>query len=159
MMTMAEKILARASGQSKVSPGDYVTAKIDMAMVTDMMEKVREAVLRAGIKQEALTLWDPEKFVAIIDHYVPALTTAMAETHKNIRKFAEDLKVKHFYDVSAGICHQIMHEKGHVRPGELIVGADSHTTTYGALNAAATGIGASEMAYVIQTGELWFTVP
>jgi 3-isopropylmalate/(R)-2-methylmalate dehydratase large subunit len=67
--------------------------------------------------------------------------------------------VKHFYDVYPGIGHQVMHEKGHVRPGELIVGADSHTVTYGALNAASTGIGVSEMAYVIQTGELWFRVP
>jgi 3-isopropylmalate/(R)-2-methylmalate dehydratase large subunit len=159
MMTIAEKILARASGQNKVSPGDYVTARIDMAMVTDMIGKIRNVILRAGIEQETLTLWDPEKFVAVTDHYVPPTTTAMAETHKTIRKFVHDLKAKYFYDVLAGICHQIMHEKGHVRPGELIVGSDSHTTTYGAFNAASTGIGASEMAYVMQTGELWFMVP
>jgi 3-isopropylmalate/(R)-2-methylmalate dehydratase large subunit len=159
MMTIAEKILARASGQKEVSPGDFVTAKVDMAMVTDMIDRIRTVIVRAGIKQEALKLWDPEKFVAIIDHNSPAFTTAMAETHKTIRKFAEDLEVKYFYDVLEGICHQVMHEKGHVRPGELIVGADSHTTTYGALNAAATGIGASDMAYVMQTGQLWLMVP
>jgi 3-isopropylmalate/(R)-2-methylmalate dehydratase large subunit len=159
MMTIAEKILARASGQNKVSAGDYVTAKIDMAMVTDMMEKVRTVIVRAGIKQEALKLWDPEKFVAVIDHLVPPSTADVADRHKAIREFAADLKAKYFYDVFPGICHQIMPEKGHVRPGELIVGADSHTTTYGAFNAAATGIGASEMAYVMQTGELWFMAP
>ena len=159
MMTIAEKILARASGQTKVSPGDFITAKIDMAMVTDMIDRVRTVIVKAGIKQDALKLWDPEKFVAFIDHYAPPFTTAMAETQKTIRKFAEDIKAKYFYDVLTGICHQVMHEKGHVRPGELIVGADSHTTTYGALNAAATGIGASDMAYVMQTGELWFMVP
>ena len=76
-----------------------------------------------------------------------------------MREIAKKFKVKYFYDVYCGIGHQVMHEKGHVRPGELIVGADSHTTTYGALNAAATGIGYSEMAYVIMTGELWFMVP
>jgi len=159
MLTMAEKILARASGQAAVSAGDYVTAKIDMAMVTDMIGKIREVVIRAGIDETALKIWNPEKFVGVIDHYSPALTTAMANNHKIIRGFMESLGAKYFYDLLAGICHQIMHEKGHVRPGELIVGSDSHTTTYGAFNAAATGIGASDMAYVMQTGESWFMVP
>ncbi len=83
----------------------------------------------------------------------------MAEDHRFVREWAKKLNVKYFYDVYPGIAHQIMHEKGHIRPGELIVGTDSHTTTHGALNAASTGIGASEMAFVLQTGELWFMVP
>jgi len=159
MMTIAEKILARASGSSSVSPGDYVTAKIDMALIPEMFMMVRRALLKAGINPESLTLWDPEKVVAVIDHYVPAAAPELAESHKQLRELAGKLGMKYFYDVFPGVCHQILHEKGHVRPGELIVGADSHTTTHGALNAAATGIGASEMAYVMQTGNLWFMVP
>jgi len=158
-MTIAEKILARASGLSRVSPGDYVTAKIDMAVIPEMLEMVRRVMIKAGIKPESLRIWDPEKVVAVIDHYVPAASLDVAEKHKQLRKMADELHLKYYYDVFPGICHQIMHEKGHVRPGELIVGADSHTTTYGALNAASTGIGASDMAFVMQTGELWFMVP
>jgi 3-isopropylmalate/(R)-2-methylmalate dehydratase large subunit len=158
-MTIAEKILARASGLSRVSPGDYVTAKIDMAVIPEMLEMVRRVLIKAGIKPESLKIWDPEKVIAVIDHYVPAASLDIAEKHKKLREMAKTLHIKYYYDVFPGVCHQIMHEKGHVRPGELIVGADSHTTTYGALNAAATGIGASEMAFVMQTGELWFMVP
>jgi 3-isopropylmalate/(R)-2-methylmalate dehydratase large subunit len=159
MMTIAEKILARASGSSKVSPGDYVTAKIDLAMIPEMLGMVRRVLIKAEIEPASLRIWDPEKVVAVIDHYEPVTTLDTAETHKRLREWADKLRIKYYYDVFPGICHQITHEKGHVRPGELIVGADSHTTTYGALNAAATGIGASEMAYVMQTGELWFMVP
>ena len=97
--------------------------------------------------------------MVVIDHIVPPTSLVSAENHKAYRELAKKLGVKYFYDVFPGICHQVMVEKGHVRPGMLIVGADSHTTTYGALNTASTGIGYSEMAYVIQTGELWFRVP
>ena len=159
MMTIAEKILARASGSSHVSPGDYVTAKIDMAIIPEMLGMVRRVLVKAGIDPGSLRIWDPEKVVAVIDHHVPAASQDIAESHKQLREMADKLRIKYYYDVFPGICHQIMHEKGHVRPGELIVGADSHTTTYGALNAASTGIGASEMAFVMQTGELWFMVP
>ncbi len=158
-MTMIEKILARTSGQKKTSPGEYVTAKIDTAMMPDAFLLLRTILSRGGIRQEAFKLWDPEKFVVVLDHRVPPPLLANAENQKICREFAKKLKMKYFYDVFPGIGHQVMMEKGHVRPGELIVGADSHTTTYGALNAASTGIGASEMAYVIQTGELWFRVP
>ena len=158
-MTIVEKILARASGQKKTSPGEYVTAKIDMAMMPDAFGLLRTVLSRGGIREEAFKVWDPERFVVVLDHRVPPPSLANAENHKLSREFAKKLKMKYFYDVFPGIGHQIMVEKGYVRPGELIVGADSHTTTYGALNAASTGIGASEMAYVLQTGELWFRVP
>src|SRR5512142_1625370 len=128
MMTIAEKILARASDSNSVSPGDYVTAKIDMALIPEMFMMVRRALLKAGIDPESLTLWDPEKVVAVIDHYVPAAELALAESHKQLRELAEKLRMKYYYDLFPGVCHQILHEKGHVRPGELIVGADSHTT-------------------------------
>jgi len=158
-MNIVEKILARASGLSAVSPGDYVTAQIDMAMMPDAFRLLSSILAKAGIREDAFRIWDPEKFVVILDHRVPPFSVAVAENQKISREFARKLQVKYFYDVFPGISHQVMVEKGHVRPGELIVGADSHTTTYGALNAAGTGIGASEMAYVIQTGELWFRVP
>jgi 3-isopropylmalate/(R)-2-methylmalate dehydratase large subunit len=158
-MTIVEKILARASGLRKTSPKEYVTARIDVAMMPEMFQLLRTVLSKGGIKPEALHIWDPERFFVIIDHRVPAFAVPNAEVQKSCREFAKKLKVKYFYDVFPGIGHQIMMEKGNVRPGELIVGADSHTTTYGALNAAATGIGTSEMAYVIQTGELWFRVP
>ena len=158
-MTIVEKILARASGQSKTSPNEYVTAKIDMAMMPDFFGMLPTILSKAGIREETFRLWDPEKFVVVIDHIVPPTSLVSAENHKVYRELAKKLNVKYFYDVFPGICHQVMIEKGHVRPGMLIVGADSHTTTYGALNAASTGIGYSEMAYVIQTGELWFRVP
>ncbi|OGP67070.1 MAG: hypothetical protein A2169_08110 [Deltaproteobacteria bacterium RBG_13_47_9] len=158
-MTIVEKILARASGRSKTSPGEYVTAKIDVAMMPENFRLIHGIINEAGIKEEAFHLWDPDKLVVVTDHRVPPTTQATAENQKLIREMAKKLGVKYFYDLFQGVCHQVMVEKGHVRPGELIVGADSHTTTYGALNAAATGIGASEMAYVIHTGELWFRVP
>ena len=159
MMTIAEKILARASGFKTVSPGDYVTARIDMALIPEMLSMVRRVLMKAGIDPASLRIWDREKVVAVVDHYVPAASLEIAESHKQLREMADKLHIKYYYDLLPGVCHQILHEKGHVRPGELIVGADSHTTTYGALNAAATGIGASEMAFVMQTGQLWFMVP
>lgn len=158
-MNMIEKILARASGKSKVFPGEYVTAKIDMAMMPENFRLIRNIISEAKVEEELFRLWDPERFVVVTDHRVPPTTIITAENHNITRTLAKRLGVKYFYDIFEGISHQVMIEKGHVRPGELIVGADSHTTTYGALNAAGTGIGASEMAYVIYTGELWFRVP
>ena len=158
-MTIIEKILARASGLKKTSPGEYVTAKIDMAMMPEMFRLLKTVLARGDIREEDLRIWDPERFVVVIDHRVPPAVLANAENQKISREFAKTLRVKHFFDVFPGIGHQVMVEKGFVRPGELIVGADSHTTTYGALNAAATGIGTSDMAYVVHTGELWFRVP
>ena len=159
MMTIAEKILARASGQSRVQPGDYVTAEIDVAMMPSNISAAVRKYEEAGITAVPQKIWDPEKVVAALDHGVPVATVRGAEAHRAGRASAEKLGVKYFYDIREGICHQVIHEKGHVRPGMLIVGADSHTTTYGALNVAATGIGISEMTYVLQTGELWFRVP
>lgn len=154
-MTMAEKILARASGLKEVHAGDYVTAKIDVAMAHEGAGWTLPHFRETGAKK----VWDPERIVILLDHYTPPPTVAGAELHKTIREFVEEQGIKHFYDVREGICHQVLPEKGHVRPGELIVGTDSHTTTYGAFGAAGTGIGFTEMAVVWATGELWFMVP
>jgi len=154
-MTLAEKILARASGNKEVAAGDYVTAKIDVAMAHEGAAWVIDELMKAGIDR----VWDPERIVIMFDHWAPAPTELTATMHKKVREFVKKHGIKHFYDVKAGICHQIMHELGHVRPGELIVGTDSHTTTYGALGAGGTGIGTTDMAVVWVTGELWFRVP
>ncbi|MEM3640383.1 MAG: 3-isopropylmalate dehydratase large subunit, partial [Candidatus Bathyarchaeia archaeon] len=100
------------------------------------------------------------RIVMVLDHQVPADSTKSAELHKIVRKFAKEQNIPFFYDVgSGGVCHQVMVEKGHVRPGELIVGADSHTCTYGALGAFGAGVGSTEMAAVFATGKIWLKVP
>jgi 3-isopropylmalate/(R)-2-methylmalate dehydratase large subunit len=156
-MNIIEKILARASGRGEVSPGEIVEASIDMAMIHDLTGPLTiESFRKIGAKK----VWNSQRIVVILDHIVPASSVKSAELHKVVRKFAEEQKIGNFYDVGqGGICHQVMPEKGHVRPGDLIVGADSHTCTYGAFGAFATGIGSTEMAAVFVTGTLWFKVP
>ncbi len=156
-MNIIEKILARASGRGEVSPGEIVEARIDMAMIHDLTGPLTiESFRKIGAKK----VWNSQRIVVILDHIVPASSVKSAELHKVVRKFAEEQKIGNFYDVGqGGVCHQVMPEKGHVRPGELIVGADSHTCTYGAFGAFATGIGSTEMAAVFVTGSLWFKVP
>jgi 3-isopropylmalate/(R)-2-methylmalate dehydratase large subunit len=156
-MNISEKILARASGRKEVSPGEIVEANVDMAMVNDITGPLAiETFHKIGIKK----VWDSNRIVMVLDHQVPADSAKSAELHKIMRKFAREQNIPHFYDVGfGGVCHQVMVEKGHVRPGELIVGADSHTCTYGALGAFGTGIGSTEMAAVFATGKIWLKVP
>jgi len=156
-MNIAEKILAKASGRKKVSPEEILEAKIDVAMVNDITGPLTvEAFQKIGTER----VWDNQRIVIILDHQVPAESVRSAELHEIMRRFAREQKIENLYDVGqGGICHQVMPEKGHVRPGELIVGADSHTCTYGAFGAFATGIGSTEMAAVFTTGTLWFKVP
>ncbi|HUL39453.1 MAG TPA: 3-isopropylmalate dehydratase large subunit [Methanomassiliicoccales archaeon] len=152
--TFAEKVLSRASGMD-ASAGDIVTARIDLAMSHENSALVLKAFQEMGGKE----LWDPSKVILLFDHRVPANTVKAAEGHKAVREFVRSSRVPTFYDLRAGVCHQVLPEKGHVLPGMLIVGTDSHTTTYGALGAFSTGIGATEMASVWATGELWLKVP
>ena len=155
-MTMAEKILARAAGKDSVAPGAFVTAGLDVIMGNDAMFPAAYKAL-ADIGLDRVT--DPDKIVIVIDHWVPATNPLVAEIHANIRAQVKQLGIRHFYDTGVGIEHTVMPEKGHVLPGRLIVGSDSHTTTYGALGAASTGVGSTELAYAMYTGELWFQVP
>jgi len=156
-MNIIEKILARASGREEVSPGEIVEASIDVAMIHDLTGPL---AIKSFQKIGAKKVWNNQRIVIILDHIVPASSVKSAESHKVVRNFAEEQKIDNFYDVGqGGVCHQVMAEKGHVRPGDLIVGADSHTCTYGALGAFATGIGSTEMAAVFVTGTLWFKVP
>lgn len=103
-------------------------------------------------------VWDPSKVIILFDHQVPADSLDAAKNHILLRKFAREQGILN-YDVFEGICHQVMPEKGHVKPGELIVGADSHTCAYGALGAFSTGVGSTDMAAVLASGKLWFKVP
>jgi len=156
-MNIIEKILANASGKKHVSPDDIVEANIDVAMTHDLTGPLAIKSFREiGTKK----VWDKDKVVIILDHLVPASSVISAGLHRTVRNFAEEQNIKNFYDVGrGGVCHQVMPEKGHVRPGEVIVGSDSHTCTYGAFGAFATGIGSTEMAAVFATGKLWFRVP
>jgi len=154
-MTISEKILAKSADKNRVEPGEIIDAKVDMAMSHDNAALVSKVFGEIGIKN----VWNPEKIVIILDHRVPANNIKAAEAHKKIRDFIRKQKIKHFYDAGEGICHQVMIEKGHARPGMLVVGTDSHTTTYGAIGVFSTGIGATEMAAVWATGKLWLKVP
>ncbi len=155
-MNITEKILAKASGKKSVSPGEIVDANVDMVMVHDLTGPLAvEAFKKIGIPK----VWDNQKVVVILDHQVPAESVKAAELHKTMRQFAKDQNLT-FYDVGrGGICHQVMPEKGHVTPGTIILGADSHTCTYGAFGAFATGIGSTEAAAVFATGKIWLKVP
>lgn len=155
-MNITEKILAKAAGKKNVHPGEIIDANVDMVMVHDLTGPLAvEAFKKIGTPK----VWDNKKVVVILDHQVPAESVKAAELHKTMRQFAKDQKVT-FYDVGrGGICHQVMPEKGHVIPGNVIVGADSHTCTYGAFGAFATGIGSTEAAAVFATGKIWFKVP
>uniref|UniRef100_A0A7V0Z5R8 3-isopropylmalate dehydratase large subunit n=1 Tax=candidate division WOR-3 bacterium TaxID=2052148 RepID=A0A7V0Z5R8_UNCW3 len=154
-MTIVEKILSRASGKKKVIPNEIVMARVDVAMSHENADVVLKSFLEIGVKK----VWDPEKIVILFDHRIPAESEKTATTHKRIREFVKEQGIKNFYDLKEGICHQVLPEFGHCRPGEVLVGTDSHTTTHGAFGTFATGIGGTEMAGVWATGELWLKVP
>jgi 3-isopropylmalate/(R)-2-methylmalate dehydratase large subunit len=155
-MTIAEKILAKASGQTAVAPGDVIEPKVDVAMSHEnaalVINQFLEIYKGTGL---ASKVWDPSRIAIIFDHRVPAESAKTATNQKKIREFVEEQGITKFHDLrgdAGGICHQIRPESGYVRPGEVIVGTDSHTTTHGALGAFAMGIGATEMAAVWALG-------
>ncbi len=155
-MTLAEKILARASERESVAPDQVVVARVDLALSHENADLVRKTFAEIG----AGRVWDPNRIVIVFDHRVPAESEKTATTHKAIREFVAGQGIANFYDVGrGGICHQVLAEKGHVAPGMVVVGTDSHTTTHGAFGAFAAGIGATEMAGVWTEGRLWFKVP
>jgi len=153
--TISEKIFAKHSGQKKVYAGEFVDADIDLAMSHDNTVLVSTIFNKIGVKK----VWNPDKIVVVLDHRTPANTSKTAENHKIIREFIKEQNITNFFDIGEGICHQVLPENGFVCPGMLIVGSDSHTTTYGAFGAFGTGIGATDMAAVWTKGKLWFKVP
>lgn len=154
--TLSEKIFSRAS-KKEVRAGEFVMAEIDRSMVHDITGPLAVKGFYEIAGDDA-KVWDPSKIVILFDHQVPADSLAACENHIMLRKFAASQGILN-YDVFEGVCHQVMPEKGHALPGDLVVGSDSHTCTYGALGAFSTGIGSTDMASVFATGKLWFMVP
>lgn len=154
-MHALEKILARASMNTKVSAGEIVMADVDVAEVNDLYLQVVKSFDELGGK----TVRFPEKTTFVFDHYSPAPTIAAANNHRKMRQFCAKQGIHHLFDVGEGICHQVLTESGMVGPGKVVVETDSHTTTLGALGAFGTGVGATDMATILITGKLWFKVP
>lgn len=153
--TMAEKILARASDRDEAYAGEYVTAQPDYIMGHESAVLAYHKMLESGTDSFA----DSSRIVVLFDHITPPSDEKGAMVHQVGREMVEKHGIKHFFGERAGICHQVMVEKGFVAPGRLIVGADSHTTTYGAFGCASTGLGMSEVGYLMNSGETWFRVP
>ena len=153
-MNISEKILSQKVGR-EVIPGEIIEVDVDLAMSHDgtsppaikTFEKISDKV------------WDNEKIVIVFDHNIPANTIGSAEFQKVARNFIKTQGIKNHYIHGEGICHQVLPEKGHVEPGKIIVGADSHTCTYGAFGVFSTGMGATDLAMVYATGKTWFMVP
>ncbi len=160
-MTIAEKILARCAQKQRVASGEFVNAAIDLIMFHEALAMTSQIIEEAGSVEGIPRVWDARKVAIVLDHYAPppGKNSKMANKHAKIRAIVEQLKLPYFYDVNSGICHQVLPESGLLRPGQLVVSPDSHTTLYGALNVAGTGIGETEAALILLTGELWFMVP
>lgn len=154
-MHAIHKILARNAGKDKVVPGEIVTAKIDFAEINDLYLQTVYSFYEMGGKK----VWDNEKIAFVFDHYSPAPTIKTAQNHKEMRAFRKEQNLKYHFDINTGVCHQVMPEAGVIRPGMILVATDSHTTTHGAFGAFGTGLGATDMATVLISGELWFRVP
>lgn len=154
-MTITEKIIALASGLTQVRPGDEVWARVDLAVMNDSSGPRRLAAL---VEDLGGKLWNPERVVLVSDHFIPPSTIRHAEILSITRDWARRMHISHFYEYE-GILHNVLIEKRLVRPGMLLVGADSHTTTAGAVGAVAIPIGSSELATVLVSGEVWLRVP
>jgi len=154
-LTLAQKIIARAAGRGSVTPGEIVTCQVDLAMMHDSGGPRRIAPMldRLGVK-----VWDPSKIVVIADHYVPAIDSDSAAILDLTRKWVKAAGIERFHDMQ-GICHVVLPERGHLRPGMFAVGGDSHSPTAGAFGCFMFGIGATEMAGVAATGSIWLRVP
>ena len=155
--TIAEKILLdHAHGIKELAPGQFIDCNIDLIMVHEQLGgRIHAEYEKLGLDR----VWDPEKIFFILDHWVPAPTINAAQMHQDCRKFAKKYNFIHDMGINKGICHQVLPEMGFARPGMLIVGSDSHTTTYGAFNCLSTGIGATDVSVVFATGNLWLKVP
>jgi 3-isopropylmalate/(R)-2-methylmalate dehydratase large subunit len=153
--TFSEKILAAKCGKAEVTAGEIVTAKPDVILSHDNTAAIAKTFRKMGAERVKF----PERMAIILDHCVPAADEKHAQNHKEIREFIAEQGVAGFADVNAGICHQVLPERGRVVPGSLVLGSDSHTTSHGALGAFAAGIGRTEAASVWVTGALWLRVP
>jgi 3-isopropylmalate/(R)-2-methylmalate dehydratase large subunit len=158
--TIAEKILSKKSVERReLNAGDYVGVRIDGLLLPAAVSQVDAKAVEAGMPGGLPRLWDTERVYMMTDHHQPPTTELQARRNKLARDMAARLGVKYFHDAEPGVCHQMMCDYGYVRPGELIVGPDSHCTMYGALNAAGAGIAEPDAAYAAVFGEVWFRVP
>lgn len=155
-MTATQKIFARHTGRGSVAAGELITADVDLVLGNDITSPVAiKEMKKAGERVK-----HPDKVVLVLDHFVPAKDIKSAEQCKTVRDFAAEQGIRHFYDVGrAGVEHALLPELGLIRPGMLVIGADSHTCTYGALGCVSTGVGSTDMAAAMLTGKLWFRVP
>lgn len=154
-MHAIEKILARHAGKQQVTAGEIVTVKIDFAEINDLYLQTIYSFYEMGGQK----VWDNERCAFVFDHYAPCPTIESARNHKEMRAFAQKNKLRFHFDTDAGVCHQVMPEAGLVYPGMILVATDSHTTTHGAFGALGTGCGATDMATILLTGQLWMRVP
>jgi len=155
-LTYAEKVLGRKGGRPGARAGDLVTLRPDRLLMHDnaaaITDKIAEDLLEFGVA-------DPDQPVIVLDHVIPAADEKTATNHRKIREFVRRYGISHFFEVGTGVCHQVMVEQGLILPGQLAVGSDSHTCSYGAVNAFATGIDRTEAAALLLTGETWLRVP
>ena len=156
-MNITEKILAAGSGKKKVVPGDFIECNVDIALANDVTAPLAISEFK---KVGGKKVFDREKLVLVPDHFCPNKDIKSAEQAKILRDFAKEQELTHYYDVGRmGIEHALLPEEGVVLPGDVIIGADSHTCTYGALGAFATGVGSTDLAACMLTGKAWFKVP
>jgi len=154
-MHAIEKILARHCGRDRVETGEIIMARVDFAEINDLyLQTVYSFYEMKGKK-----VWDKDRIAFVFDHYAPAPTIKTAEIHKKMREFAREQGLTYHFDINCGVCHQVMPEKGVICPGDIIIATDSHTTTHGAFGALGSGVGATDMATIMMTGELWMRVP
>ena len=154
-LTFAQKVLAAKAGLDKVDVGQIVEIEPDVCLSHDNTAAIAKKFASIGVER----VKDPDKFVIVLDHTVPASESKYAQNHKEIREFVDFNGIDKFYDVGVGICHQVLPEMGFALPGRLILGSDSHTTTYGAFGAFAAGVGRSEMAVLYATSKIWLKAP
>lgn len=154
-MHAIEKILAKNCGRERVNTGEIVTAKVDFAEINDLYLQTVYSFYEMGGEK----VWDNTRAAFVFDHYAPAPDVKSASNHGEMREFAEKNDLKYHFDTNCGVCHQVMPEAGVIYPGMIVVATDSHTTTHGAFGALGTGCGATDMATILMTGELWFRVP
>jgi 3-isopropylmalate/(R)-2-methylmalate dehydratase large subunit len=156
-MTITEKIIAAHSGTAEVAPGDLVNVKVDLVMAHDLSGP--EAIYQIE-KIGAKRVFDPNKIALVADHMTPSKDVKAAENCRRLREFAIEQGIVHHYEVGEmGIAHALLPEKGLVKPGDVVIGGDSHTCSYGALGAFATGVGSTDVAAAMLTGDLWLRVP
>src|SRR3990172_10899114 len=156
-MTITEKILAAHSGRKEVSPGELINAKVDLILANDITAPIAISEFK---KIGAKYVFNKDKIALVPDHFTPAKDIKAAEQCKMLREFSKEYNISHYFEVGrVGIEHVLLPEEGLVVPGDLVIGADSHTCTYGALCAFSTGVGSTDLAAAMLSGEVWLKVP